>query len=462
MKKQFYKNSSVVLLISFLLISTIDLLKASMPQFGHYGAPYQFFTVYESLCLSDIQLSDLTAGQVDLSKQYTAALITNAQPIATDFFIQIIGTVDVSTDQKRDADHAIRTPWNVVWHAWALGHTQASINITAGLLGCDGIASQPSSIALNGLGSLNVHIHGNHYSPNNGQFSPQPDRQIITFFPTAQLKPRTAFGMTLLINDSPATRHSLQKVLSDIQTLTSYTTDKLLMIANILLYVAQGVPVTFEQLNKPINRDGINNFHDEHRHHSLHARLANSAETLDALNTAIHSITNPEDRKALTHFVIDMLTTLTQLHVLYHDKVRTIVTKARMLLGIPQRDQPRARPPVRPKPKTVELLQQQPAAAVADTTAELTSYDSAFVTAVESDAELDLIAQAIQLSLELLPSLAEEPRAQQLLLTPASSKPAAAPRETELQRTLRERREARAAKAAREEVARKATEHANL
>jgi hypothetical protein len=343
MKKQLHKKSSVMLLISVFLINSIYLLKANMPQFGHYGAPYQFFTVYESLCLNDVQLSELIANQADFSEQFKTALKTNHQPIATDFFIQIVGTVDISTDQTRGADHSIRTPWNVVWHAWALGHKQASINITAGLLGCNGVAPQPSSIALNSCAPLSVHIHDNCYSPNNGQFSPQPGRQIITFFPAAQLKPRTAFGMTLLINDSQATKHSLQKVLSDVQPLTHNTIEKLLITANILLYVAQGFPVSFEQLNKPITEDGINN-----HQRSLHHRLPKSAATVDGLNTAIHSIINPEDRKALAHFVIDMLTTLVQLHQLHRDEVHTILTKAHTLSGLPEPRLQKTRPPVPP------------------------------------------------------------------------------------------------------------------
>ncbi len=377
-------------------------IQAQMPQFGHYANPYRFFTVYSSLCLDNVPLTILQDTEEKLSDEFKKALHINRKQTVTNFFIQIIGSINAESRSHQ----IISTPWNIVWHAWALGTRQAQVTITAGLLGCNGVLKEQSSIGINELRGLSVHIHDQCYSPNNGQFLPEPGRQILTFFPTAHYQEKTAFGMTLLINDNQTTKNSLQTVLLSLERLFSphnSEIEKFSCIASILLFVAEGAPVSLATLNAPILRGGI-------RPESI--RISVNHEAIDALNDAIHFIQSDEDRLAIASFVINMITTFNIFHLIELQTSETLLTRAHVIMDqINHSDHPKkliAKPEIKPKTAKAHhhtagpLRRQKPAEPAGK---DILKKDSRR-RAVAFHQELD---EAIQLSLAELESLKKQP-----------------------------------------------------
>jgi hypothetical protein len=278
------------------------------PTFGHHNTPTnQLFKNYfgTAIDMHDFpqQSPYIFTLLRNLSPQIKQAVETAClQSGDITFHMSIIGTINGTCDLTNEQPIvSVPTPWNMfLYKDDTLFSMRLPVHeeVTIGLLGCNGIMQGRNSITLNStsieraiptLIDYQDALPGCSFKFKNSEFLPQPNRKIITFFPLTNYARKTFLEMTLLIDESHSEAPYLQTALDRLRLHHETKT-----IAQILLFVAIGNPITNDDLNAIASR-------------SWHSDARVVERTTNDLNQAMRSITHIEDRKALAHFVIDML-----------------------------------------------------------------------------------------------------------------------------------------------------------
>ncbi len=197
-----------IFFITFLCLYTLHISAASaarpdykayqsLPLYGHYTpAKYEFLTLFTSQSFGN-------PGQIklqELGERFTRNQLCATNPFIAfqtqSFAITIHGSQNVH-------NKLVPTPWNICWHYWRFGSkNNVSAQVLMGLFEPVGLGAA-QDLPFNTLASLLVNPHDQHLSPNNAQFTPQPGREIISFFAAAHASEdnQSALVFTLIINN---------------------------------------------------------------------------------------------------------------------------------------------------------------------------------------------------------------------------------------------------------------------
>lgn len=218
------------------------------PQIGVYATPYHFATPL--LAMQSKEIISLIPESIlkDLMSRYHAA--GTPEEIAKNLSAHIASrelTVALVVLKGLANNPPV---YNVVFHpivaGWLGKPMTASVNetISAAIFNANGVQPASESIAFNAMGPLAINLHDvDNYSPNNGRFAVESQREVETFWVMGALHNHATVAYIMLITDQ-ALQKEMQEIVATISTLGKAFTE------------LEGLISNFERIAKQLESQG--------------------------------------------------------------------------------------------------------------------------------------------------------------------------------------------------------------